>query len=221
MDPSGEDEIDDVPSPIDLRERRDAEEWVASAERKRPWRTRFRAGFADLLRTAVPAPARVLELGGGPGLLAETILGACALRDYTLLDFSDPMLEMARRRLSQRSEVSFVLADFKRPGWTEMVRAGFDAVVAMQAVHEIRHKRHVPRLYREIRNLLQPGGSLIVCDHTPPDDSPRFTALCMTEAEQHDAFRASGFDDVRTALMSDGMYLCVGTTQRRRADESR
>jgi cyclopropane fatty-acyl-phospholipid synthase-like methyltransferase len=104
-----------------------------------------------------------------------------------------------------------VHGDFKLSGWTELVRGPYDAVVAMQAIHEIRHKRHVPGLYRQIRTLLRPKGLLLVCDHAPPDASARFTALHSTESEQHAALRAAGFVDVRTQLVLNGMYLCAGT----------
>ena len=30
----------------------------------------------------------------------------------------------------------------------------------MQAVHEIRHKRHVPGLYRQLRPIVSPGGTV-------------------------------------------------------------
>jgi SAM-dependent methyltransferase len=200
----------DVPSPIDLRDRKDAEAWVAEADRKRPWRAQLRAAIADLVRAANPAPRRVLELGAGPGLLAEVILGVCSLESYTLFDFSPVMLELAQARLAAAPAAAFICGDFKSPTWTDLLRGPFDAVVAMQAVHEIRHKRHVPGLYAQVRTLLRPSGLLVVCDHTPPDDSARAVALCATEAEQHAAFSTAGFVDVGTQLSCNGMYVCKG-----------
>jgi ubiquinone/menaquinone biosynthesis C-methylase UbiE len=201
---------EDVPSPIDLRDLRDASEWVANADLKRPWRLQLREAFVELLRSSAPPPRRVLELGPGPGLLAETILRACTLENYTLLDFSAPMLDMCRQRLTDYRTVTFVLGDFKWSGWTESVEGPFDAVVAMQAVHEIRHKRYVADLYRRIQHVLRRGGSLLICDHSPTDETDRARALYSTVAEQHAAFSAAGFIDVRTDLVLHGMYLCRG-----------
>lgn len=200
----------DVPSPIDLRDPRDADEWVATADRKRPWRAQIRTAIAELLRSAKPAPRRVLELGAGPGLLAEAILRVCSLDNYTLFDFSPPMLDMSRARLASHPSATFVCGDFKLPDWSKGLLAPFDAVVSMQAVHEIRHKRHVAGLYGQARSLLRPGGLLIVCDHIPPDDSPRSTALNSTEAEQHSAFATAGFVEVGTHLVLNGLYVCTG-----------
>jgi ubiquinone/menaquinone biosynthesis C-methylase UbiE len=207
---SGTDCDTDVPSPIDLRDPKDAGEWVATAEQKRPWRARFREAITESLRSAGAYPARVLELGSGPGLLAEAILRRCSVEHYTLFDFSLPMLEMSRERLAGRHSVTLVHGDFKMPGWTDAVKGPFDAIVAMQSVHEIRHKRHIPGLYREVRGLLRPGGSLLVCDHSPGADRRRATALYATASEQHAAFRAAGFENVRTDVEMEGMYLCIG-----------
>jgi hypothetical protein len=49
-----------------------------------------------------------------------------------------------------------------------------------------------------------------VCDHTPPSDSPRMTALHSTVIEQHEALRAAGFVNVRTEVELRGLYLCAG-----------
>jgi SAM-dependent methyltransferase len=200
---------DDVPSPIDLRDEADAAAWVAAADVTRPWRAEVRAAIAELLRAGSPPPLRILELGPGPGLLAEVVLGACQVESYTLLDFSAPMLARCRQRLGGHPAVHVVLDDFTRPGWTGAVAPPFDAVLAMQAVHEVRHKRHVPRLYAQIAPVLRPGGRLIVCDHTPLDND-RHRALHATEQEQHAALAAAGLGDVTTHLTLHGLYLCSG-----------
>jgi SAM-dependent methyltransferase len=141
--------------------------------------------------------------------LADAILQVCSLDNYTLFDFSQPMLRMAQARLANRPSATFILGDFKLQNWAEPLAAPFDVVVAMQAVHEIRHKGHVPGLYRQVFGLLRPGGLMVVCDHTPPDDSARFTTLHSTEAEQHAALAAGGFVDVSTHLVLNGLYVCT------------
>jgi len=210
MTPLPKDLHEDVPSPIDLRDPSDANAWVAAADRTRPWRAQIRTAIAELLRAVSPAPRRVLELGAGPGLLAEAILEGRALDNYTLFDFSPPMLDMSRARLANHPSAEFICGDFKLADWTASLTAPFDAVVAMQAVHEIRHKRHVPGLYSQIRAALQPGGLLVVCDHLPPVAGSRFADLHSTEAEQHAAFTNAGFVDVKTHLNLNGLYVCTG-----------
>ncbi len=132
--------------------------------------------------------------------------------NYTLFDFSTPMLDMSRARLAGYPAATFVCGDFKLPDWNKAFLTPFDAVVSMQAAHEIRHKCHVPGLYRQFGSLLRPGGLLIVCDHTPPEDRPHVTALHSTEAEQRAALAlaAAGFVQVGTALVLKGLYVCTG-----------
>ena len=77
----------------------------------------------------------------------------------------------------------------------------------MQAVHEVRHKRHVPPLYRQIYGLLADTGTFLVADREPADDSPRSTALFMTAQEQTQALTDAGFVDVRVVMSGDALVL--------------
>ncbi|MCB9521414.1 MAG: class I SAM-dependent methyltransferase [Myxococcales bacterium] len=187
---------DDVPSPIDLRDPDTARAWLADAELRRPFRPAVRARIAEEVKAR--GATRVLELGGGPGLLAEAVVAATGAA-YTLVDFSPPMLAMARQRAPTARGV---LRDLRDPGWVEGL-GRFDAAVTMQAVHELRHKRRAPRLYAQVHGLLEPGAVFVVCDHTPSDARP----LYMTAEEQHAALGAAGFVDVTTVMTVDSLYV--------------
>jgi hypothetical protein len=85
----------------------------------------------------------------------------------------------------------------------------------MQAVHEIRHKRHVPGLYRQIRDLLEPDGLLAVCDGTPRDTTALWqVSLCMTVDEQLDAFASAGFAEIKVVETIGAMILATGRAPR-------
>lgn len=191
---------DDVPSPIDLCDPAVAHTWAREADAKRPWRAQVRNAFAEIIGGM--SARRVLELGSGPGLLAERILRSCAVESYTLFDFSQPMLDLSRERVRDRA-ATFVLGDFKQPDWGRAFAEPFDAIVTMQAVHELRHKRHATTLYRQIHELLWPEGRLLVCDHVPVNDS----GLYSTEAEHHAAMIGAGFLTVTTEALLHGLYL--------------
>jgi SAM-dependent methyltransferase len=200
---------DDVPSPIDLRDPATARTWADQADVKKPQRREVRACIAE--RVHAIAARRVVELGSGPGQLAEAILAAGAL-DYTCLDFSPPFLDMCRARLGDRAR--YVLADYLDPAWTAALEPPFDAVVTMQAVHELRHKRRAATLYAQVLTIVRPGGLLVVCDHEPTAFEntaiEKTRRLYSTVAEQHAAFTAAGFTDVTTVLELNGMYVCSG-----------
>ena len=204
------DRDEDVPYGEDWQSVAETTAWAEAADRKRPWRAQFRDAIAEQVAALRPG-ARVLELGSGPGFLAERVLQRCSqLASYTLLDFSVPMIAMSRERLAAFSAAEFVVASFKSEEWVRSVEGQFDCVVSMQAIHEIRHKRHVPKLYRQVYQVTAKPGLVLICDHTPWDDSWRWTTLFMTEEEQTGALSAAGFGDVRVALSIDRLVLYQG-----------
>ena len=184
--------------------------WAEAADQIRPWRSQIRDFIADQLTRMRPG-ARVLELGSGPGFLAERVLERCPqLGSYMLLDFSEPMLALSRERLARFRAASFVSASFKSAEWIESAASPFDCVVSMQAVHELRHKRHAQRLYAQVHQVLVADGRVLICDHLPFDDTPKSIALYMTEAEQTSALAAAGFSKVRSVLSLNGLVVYSG-----------
>jgi SAM-dependent methyltransferase len=200
----------DVPYGNDWDSATEAAAYGESADRARPWRSEIRDHIAARIATLAPR-GRVLELGSGPGLLAHRVLERCrSLAAYTLIDFSEPMLALSRERLHAFPAASFVLGSFKSEDWRRRVDGPFDCVVSMQAVHELRHKRHARRLYEEVYQVLAVPGLFLVCDHTPFDDSPKSTALYMTEQEQRHALTDAGFANVHVELTMNGLHLYAG-----------
>ena len=200
-------DVGDVPYSEDLQSVDGARAWAETADAKRPERIRIRAAILDQLG-ALPAGARILELGSGPGLLAADILQHRPdLAEYTLFDFSEPMLEMSRMRVGRFAAARYVLGDFRSEEWAGRLGAPYHAVVSLQAVHEVRHKQRVPRLYRQIRDLLVPGGLLLVSDRLPLDETERSRALFMTGPEQRSALAASGFERVEMVIATDALAL--------------
>jgi ubiquinone/menaquinone biosynthesis C-methylase UbiE len=171
----------------------------------------MRNRFAELV-ALLPPGSRLLELGSGPGLLAECVLERCAnVASYTLLDFSHPMLNLSRERLKRFPVAQFVNANFKVPDWTEALNPPYTAVIAMQSVHEIRHKRHIPGLYRQLRQVLAPGGMVAVCDGTPEDTDVLWRrSLFLTLDEQIEALASTGFADVALDRAVGNIVLVAG-----------
>ena len=182
----------------------DALAWEASAAEKRPWRSEFFAAMASALKDCA---GPVLELGSGPGFLAEHLLAELPTIGYVMLDFSRSMHELARRRLAAEvSRVDFVERSFRDLAWSEGL-GKFGAVVTNQAVHELRHKRHAPTLHAQVRAILAPGGSYLVCDHFAGEGGMSNYDLYMTVEEQGQALRAGGLSDVSEIFRKGGMVL--------------
>jgi ubiquinone/menaquinone biosynthesis C-methylase UbiE len=200
----------DVPTGVDFLNEEHVQKWVAASEVDKPWRIPMRTRFAELLGE-LPVGSTVLELGSGPGYLAECVLERCPqISAYTLFDFSEWMLALGRERLARFPRARFMNGSFKVAGWTTQLAPPYSAVIAMQSVHEIRHKRHVPGLYRDVHGLLAPGGRLLVCEGQPKDRSPRMTSLHMTADEQLAALSGAGFEKVTLDLMIGSALLVMG-----------
>ena len=110
---------------------------------------------------------RVLDLGCGDGVLAAAIVQRVPGAEVVLADFSEPMLEAARKRFAAAGAAAhFVLADYGVPSWAEAVAewAPYDAIVSGYSIHHQpdRRKRAV---YREIFGLLNPGGVFVNIEH--------------------------------------------------------
>jgi SAM-dependent methyltransferase len=201
------DPLADVPSPIDLRSMTDAHEWARTAMTKRPWRKDFFARIADELSRVGEGPLAVLELGSGPGFLARHLLSAVRVSRYCALDSSAAMHELAQDRLGALADrVEFVEADFRSAHWAEGLPV-VEAVVTVQAVHELRHKRHAVPFYRRVRPLIAPGGVMLMCDHFAGHDGMSNGALYMTPGEHADAVREGGFMTIDVLLQKGGLIL--------------
>lgn len=176
---------------------------------KRPWRTEFFAAFASVIGNT--PDARVLELGSGPGFLAEHLLRSYASLLYVALDFSAAMHELAAQRLGELAgRVQFVERNFCEAGWADGL-GKFEFVITIQAVHELRHKRHAPVLHAQVKQVLQPGGAYLVCDHFFGEDGMSNDQLYMSVPEQKQALFDAGFGSVQQVMLKGGLVLHYAT----------
>ena len=187
--------VKEVPSDHDFFDRAYVKQWTDSIIRYRPEREQvFRAFAAEAARIEKPALS-VFELGCGPGFLAEALLENCQIARYTLVDFSPQMLDLSRSRLAKfKDRTVFIQADFKKNDWTNAVPAGFDLVVSLQAVHELRHASRIPKLYAQLYSLLVPGGTILICDHVNSSSPSGHRAAHFMTLEEHlSTFKEVGF----------------------------
>jgi SAM-dependent methyltransferase len=199
--------LHDVPSPIDLRLMSDAREWESTAMSKRPWRTEFFAAFTSAVQASTTPVNRILELGSGPGFLAQYLLNAMPSITYVALDFSLAMHALAAERLgSNNTRVQFVQRSFRTPDWSRDLGL-FECVVTHQAVHELRHKQYAGRLHVQAKELLAHGGCYLVCDHFVGEGGMKNDQLYMNVAEQYAALASAGFSSVEQLLLKGGLVL--------------
>ena len=185
----------EVPSDHDFFDPAYVKRWADSISQYRPERRQLFKEFAAEIMRIGKLEVSVFELGCGPGFLAEALLQHCPIVRYTLVDFSPQMLELSRSRLAKfKDKTVFMQLDFKKDDWTAAISAGFDLVVSLQAVHELRHASRIPRLYSQLSSLLVPGGTILICDHVNSSlPSSHRAAHFMTVAEHLSTFEKVGF----------------------------
>jgi len=197
----------EIPSRIDFSDPAQARAWVDDTVARRPWRPRFFDAFRDALNAAFDAPVRVAELGSGPGHLARAVLSGCRIEAYKALDLSPAMHAIAREHLGAlAARVEFVVADFRDEGWPARV-GPVDALLTMQAAHEVRHRSHLPALLRRAHAAIRPGGLLLFCDHHAEPGSGPLADLFVARREQPRLLTDAGFTDVTPLLDEGGMAL--------------
>lgn len=114
---------------------------------------------ATLAALALRPGERVLDVGCGPGLLAESAAAAVGTAGEVCgIDLSEPMVALARRRCAHLPWVAFEVADaVALPGAAER----FDAVTCTQVLEYV---ADVDRALEELRRVLRPGGRLALVD---------------------------------------------------------
>jgi|SRR5665647_69952 len=106
----------------------------------------------------VYAPA-ILDIGAGTGLLSALMLQKFPEANITLLDISENMLDVARRRFSGKPNIFFRAGDYSRTD----LKGPYDIVCSALSIHHlITEDKH--RLFERIFSALKIGGLFINAD---------------------------------------------------------
>lgn len=201
--------MNDVSSPIDLRNYEDALEWQETANIKRPWRKDFFDYYVELMKTNRSDPCHILELGSGPGFLAQHLLSQLDHIEYTAFDFSEVMHQLAQEKLnsSEQSRVKYFVGNFKESNWQNALDQKYDFIIIHQALHELRHKQHAANFHKIVRTLLNPDGIYLVCDHLCVPHAMQNNQLYMNKQEHLDALSQASFQEIKMPLEIEGLCL--------------
>ncbi|MEM7111082.1 MAG: class I SAM-dependent methyltransferase [Chloroflexota bacterium] len=128
------------------------------------------AQICDHLKTFNTPNPVIAELCVGPGVLAEALCRAFPQIRYVGLDFMQPFLDYAAKRLPASVDATFVQADLTGANWVERLReAGgengrYHAIVSLQSLHDVGGVERSATIYKECRTLLNNGGLFINAD---------------------------------------------------------
>lgn len=115
-----------------------------------------------------------LDVGSGDGAMSELVLSLKPQAEAVLVDFSEPMLEGAERRLAGGSaRWQTVRGDLSDPGWTTSLPTdSFGAAVSAFAIHHLPAARK-RSLFGELFQLLEPGAMFVNMDYVSIDSPLR------------------------------------------------
>lgn len=103
----------------------------------------------------------VLDIGAGTGAMSAYFLQRFPNAKITLLDISDKMLEVAKRRFEGNPNISYRISDYA----AEPIEGSYDAAISALSVHHLedRDKAH---LYQEVHRILKHGGCFVNAEQT-------------------------------------------------------
>jgi tRNA (cmo5U34)-methyltransferase len=109
----------------------------------------------------IPTDARlIVDLGAGSGLFSAMLHAAFPQAHLHLIDFSRPMLDLARERLGSSPLVTYTLADYTAAAFP----TNCDAVVSALSIHHLEDDRK-QAILPSIFSALKPEGTFINADH--------------------------------------------------------
>lgn len=147
-----------------------------------------------------PLPAsHIVELGLGPGYLAERLLQHIPQITYEGLDFSTPMLELAAARLAaHRSRLRFTQADLMGEDWGAKISRPVGAIISTWALHDLGSEAHTGQVYQTCHRLLAKGGILLNGDFVKPEGTPHdYEAGRFLVSRHLELLRDAGFRDAQ------------------------
>ena len=108
---------------------------------------------------------KVLDVGCGNGRLAQRLEKEGKHVGYHGVDASSELIALAavRKGSWRRVAADFSVADITSPDWTVRLPAdSFDIAVALAVVHHVPSFELRCQLFRDVRALVKPGGSLLM-----------------------------------------------------------
>jgi tRNA (cmo5U34)-methyltransferase len=135
-----------------------AQDYDSQREYVIPGLREFYGASVWAMESAAPEPA-VLDVGAGTGLLSAFLLEKFPEARLTLMDISENMLDMARKRFAARPGTKFVVCDYSR----SELGGPYDIICSALSIHHL-SPEDKQELFHRIFAALQPGGMFVNAD---------------------------------------------------------
>ena len=173
-----------------------SKEWAEKFEPTAP-RMKLFETILKQIKKAGFTTSPVLELGIGPGFLASYLLDRLPQIYYEGLDYSKPMLEIAKKRMEEhRKRVDFNRADLINEEWGKKIRRRPDVIVSTWALHDLFEKKNILNVYQTSYEILPEGGLFLNGDFIKPEESNHdYEGGRIKPSEHLELLRKVGFLD--------------------------
>jgi ubiquinone/menaquinone biosynthesis C-methylase UbiE len=169
-----------------------------------------------IARGVAPEAQAVLDLGCGDGILGRMLLSAYPRARCVFLDFSPPMLDLARKALAKdglEARAQLVSGDLGGDAWADPLNDSrpFDLVVSGFSIHHQLDEQK-RRIYGRVFELLKPGGVFLNLEH-----------VASTSSWAHGLFEELMVDSLHAHQVRMGLKMSkeeVAQKWRRRPDNS-
>jgi tRNA (cmo5U34)-methyltransferase len=102
---------------------------------------------------------RILDIGAGTGLLSALLLQRYPKASLTVLDISDQMLNVAKKRFAGNPDVRYITGDYV----TTDLGGRYDLICSALSIHHLIHEEK-QNLYQRIYGALNPKGVFVNAD---------------------------------------------------------
>ncbi|WP_328793770.1 class I SAM-dependent methyltransferase [Heliomicrobium undosum] len=116
-------------------------------------------GIAVSIAETEKESPKILDIGAGTGLLASFFMDKYPNAQFTLIDISEKMLDVAKERFCDNPNVTYLVGDYAKYPFSEK----FDLVISSLSIHHLTDPEKVA-LYRTIYELLNEKGIFVNAD---------------------------------------------------------
>jgi tRNA (cmo5U34)-methyltransferase len=123
--------------------------------------------YKDMINTLISsipyeqdAPVKVLDLGCGTGTVTQTLKKQFKNAKVTCLDLAENMIEMAKLKLHDYTDIEYTVGDFYEYNFTEK----YDVIVSSLALHHLATDEDKKGFYKKIYEALTHGGIFLNAD---------------------------------------------------------
>lgn len=145
----------------------ETEKYDADIVKTIPGHRELHAEITKILKEYPKEAPEILELGIGTGLTTEKIFTLLSDAKVTAIDFSEKMLDGAKKRLADKN-VTFITGDYAEISFD----TNFDVVISVIGIHHQTNEGK-KKLFKKIYNCLDKGGLFIFGDLVTYNDKEK------------------------------------------------